>query len=674
MPFKPNFALSQRLACIATLLAFVACTSPAPVAPLAPNQNLLVQGIPSIPQSLVERVAKYTEFRGHGFVDWHPKQAAMLVTHRRTSGSTVQLAQLSAPLAAPEWLTDFPDPVYAASYEPRDGKFIVYARSEGGSEADQLYRLDLATKASVLLTDPREKHTMHDWTRRSGQLLTSSVPLDKTAAARTRANVTTRFDLIDPLDPKGSRKQIADLPGGGWFGAVFSFDDRRVALTQYLSAAESNIWVIDTESNLPTQLLPTPGSTERASHFPVSFTPDGTGLYFISDRAGEFRELMLYSFETRSIARLTSDVPWDVENASLGEDGKTLAVQLNIDGRSEVRLIDTHSRRPLASSVWPPGSASDPTFHRRRSDVAFVVDGAQSARQIYTFAPHSGQTTQWTQAVSAPGIDASRFAAQSIVRWPSFDGRSISGLLTIPPPRFVGKRPVVIMIHGGPEAQSTMQFMGRWNYLVEEMGAALIQPNVRGSSGYGKAFLALDNGRLRENSVKDVSALLDWIAKQPNLDASRVVVTGGSYGGYMSLALAAAESSRIAGAIDVVGISDFVTFLENTESYRRDLRRAEYGDERDPEMRAFLRAISPLANAQRIKKPLFVVQGKNDPRVPFTEAEQIVAKVRSFGTPVWYLRADNEGHGFSRKENSDFQFYATIQFLEMTLGLGAAAR
>jgi dipeptidyl aminopeptidase/acylaminoacyl peptidase len=202
------------------------------------------------------------------------------------------------------------------------------------------------------------------------------------------------------------------------------------------------------------------------------------------------------------------------------------------------------------------------------------------------------------------------------------------------------------------------------NYLINELGVAVIQPNVRGSSGYGKTFLTLDNGYRREDSVKDIGALLDWIATQPDLDARRVLVIGGSYGGYMSLAVATNYASRIVGAIDVVGISNFATFLDRTESYRRDLRRVEYGDERDPMMRAFMERIAPMNNSHRIAKPLFVVQGKNDPRVPLSESEQMVAKVRKNGVPVWYLMADNEGHGFARKPNTDFYQFAVVRFVE----------
>jgi dipeptidyl aminopeptidase/acylaminoacyl peptidase len=322
----------------------------------------------------------------------------------------------------------------------------------------------------------------------------------------------------------------------------------------------------------------------------------------------------------------------------------------------------------MPAPAVPSGSVGSAAFNRRSGELLFSLNRAQGPSQLYSLAPASGRVEQWTRAYAPPGVDMASFADQQIIRWKSFDGRSISGLLNPPPARFTGKRPVMILIHGGPEGQATMGFKNRYNYFINELGMAVIEPNVRGSSGFGKSFIALDDGLKREDSVKDIGALLDWIATQPQLDASKVIVTGGSYGGYMSLAVSTNYADRITASIDVVGISNFVTFLQNTESYRRDLRRVEYGDERNPAMREFLEKISPLTNASRIIKPLFVVQGKNDPRVPYTEAEQIVAKARANGTPVWYLRAENEGHGFARKENADYQFYATILFLQKTLG------
>jgi dipeptidyl aminopeptidase/acylaminoacyl peptidase len=224
-----------------------------------------------------------------------------------------------------------------------------------------------------------------------------------------------------------------------------------------------------------------------------------------------------------------------------------------------------------------------------------------------------------------------------------------------------------VQIHGGPEGQSRPVFLGKNNYFLNELGIALLYPNVRGSSGYGKSFLQLDNGFLREGTYRDIAALFDWIEKREDLDAGRIMVTGGSYGGHMTLAVAVRYNDRIRCSLDVVGISNLVTFLERTESYRRDLRRVEYGDERDPKMRAFLESIAPLNHAGQITKPLFVVQGKNDPRVPLSESVQIVETLKKNGTPVWYLMAEDEGHGFAKKKNADFQFYATILFVQQYL-------
>ena len=227
-----------------------------------------------------------------------------------------------------------------------------------------------------------------------------------------------------------------------------------------------------------------------------------------------------------------------------------------------------------------------------------------------------------------------------------------------------------MLIHGGPEGQTRPRFSRYTQYLNRALGAAVVAPNVRGSAGYGKSWLLLDNGRKREESVRDIGALLDWIAAQPELDPERVAVLGGSYGGYMVLASLVHYGERLRCAVDVVGIANFVTFLENTQGYRRDLRRAEYGDERDPEMRSFLQSISPTTHAERIRRPLLVAQGANDPRVPASESEQIVAALRRTKTPVWYLLARDEGHGFRKRRNQD-ALMATIGLFVKTFLLPA---
>jgi dipeptidyl aminopeptidase/acylaminoacyl peptidase len=646
-----------------------ACASPTPpTAVVAPNANLVVQGIPPVPQKLADAIGRYNDFRGHGFFDWHPTQREMLVSHRKAGANTAQLFRVTAPLTEGQQLTEGVEPVGRASYEPRQGRYVVFERSTGGNEVAQIYRLPLEPSGAqpVLLTSPDERHAINTWLRKSGQLIYSSVPIDRTAQGGTRAKITTTLWLMDPEKPEGRRK-LAELEGGGWSASRPSPDERQVPLTRYLSANESQIWLLDMASGATRQVAPAVGSSEaKATYSPAGWSADGRSLWIASDRAGEFRELMTLDLASGRMARVSSHIPWDVSGVTQTEDGSRLAAQFNVDGRDELRFFDANGKEVTAPAQLPNGNVGTASYHRSRGELAFSMSTAQGPGQIYSLTP-DGKVQQWTRAAATPGMDTSGFSEQKIVRWKSFDGITISGLLTQPPKKFSGKRPVLISIHGGPESQATFGFLGRNAYFVQELGMALIQPNVRGSSGYGKSFLAMDNGFKREDSVKDIGALLDWIATQPDLDASRVLVSGGSYGGYMVLAVSTHYADRIAGAIDVVGISHFVTFLNNTESYRRDLRRVEYGDERDPAMRAHLEKISPLTNAHKIKKPLFVIQGKNDPRVPYTEAEQIVAKVREGGTPVWYLRAENEGHGFQKKENQDYQFYATVLFMQQTV-------
>ena len=437
------------------------------------------------------------------------------------------------------------------------------------------------------------------------------------------------------------------------------------------------IWKIDVASGAKTQVLPSPKARAAA---PVNFgnihlTRDGRQLVYTSDEAGEFSQMMTMDLATGKHRVLTRDIPWDIDAIVMhGEDSASdevagkrelACIAVNVAGRRELRVFDLATGKAVALPALPPAAASGSISRLRfaksgnKDEIAFTVNSAQSPGDVYTLDLHGGKMAQWTQA-RVDGIDTTPFREAEIVKWKSFDGLEISGLINRAPARFAGKRPVLINIHGGPEGQASIGFLGRNNYFIDELGIAFIQPNVRGSSGYGKTYIALDNGMKREDSVKDIGALLDWIATQPDLDASRIMVTGGSYGGYMSLAVATTYSDRIAASIDVVGISNFTSFLERTETYRRDLRRVEYGDERDPAMRAFFEKISPLSKAANIKKPLFVVQGLNDPRVPYQEADQIVAKARGNNIPVWYLLADNEGHGFARKPNADFQFYAQV--------------
>jgi dipeptidyl aminopeptidase/acylaminoacyl peptidase len=649
-----------------------AASAPAAEAVLAPNANLVVQNIPPIPMSISTSLARYSDFRGHRFVAWHPKQQHMLVGHRAKGESTAQLFWLKSPMGALEPVTKHPDPVGSATLEPNEGAYIVYDSSKGGSEAFQLFKLDPGQTVGTQITSNDFRHSNMGWLRvngkPTGQLIVSRVPLDRTLSAEQRASIGTSYFLLDPTKPEATTP-LVEFKGIGWFGASFNRAGTQFLTTRYISANESEVWQVEVASGKQTKILPAAGD-KPGVHFPGRYTRDGKGIFFLSDRNGEFRELMHLELATGKTASLTAKLPYDVEGASEDDDeddeaGKLIYTRFNVRGKSELRAFDSTTFAEVPLKGLPEGSVGGARMRRNSTDIAMGVNNARSPGDIHVWDSKTQQAKQWSRAESP--MDTSGFKEQSIITWKSFDGLEISGLINRASDKFKGKRPVLIDIHGGPEAQARVGFMGRANYYINELGITVIQPNVRGSSGFGKTFLALDNGFKREDSVKDIGALLDWIATQPDLDASRVLVAGGSYGGYMSLAVSQHYADRIAGAVDVVGISNFVTFLETTESYRRDLRRSEYGDERDPKMREHLIKISPTTNAAKIKKPLLVVQGKNDPRVPYTEAEQIVEIARKAGATVWYLRAENEGHGFARKENADFYAAAMVRFMQETV-------
>jgi dipeptidyl aminopeptidase/acylaminoacyl peptidase len=425
--------------------------------------------------------------------------------------------------------------------------------------------------------------------------------------------------------------------------------------------------LVDAATGSKTELTPRQ-TRDTVAYLDARFRHDGKGIYLTTDRGSEFLRLSYLDLATRRITPLTDAIPHDVTALEPSPDGRRIAFIVNEDGVSRLHLLDTRTGTHRRLPNVPVGQIDGLRWHPANGALGFALSTVRSAGDVYSLDPVSGRLTRWTESETG-GLDPAALTDPTLVRWTSFDGREITGFYYRPPARFAGKRPVVIDIHGGPESRAVPGFQGRDNYLLAELGVALIYPNVRGSTGYGKSFTKLDNGTKRLDSVRDIGALLDWVARQPDLDSSKVMVTGGSYGGYMTLAVAAMYDDRICCSLDVVGISNFATFLQNTESYRRDLRRAEYGDERDPEMRAFFERIAPVNQAQQIGKPLFVVQGANDPRVPRLESEQMVATVKKGGTPVWYLLGKDEGHGFRKKANADYLFYATVTFLrEFLLG------
>lgn len=617
---------------------------------VTPGDNLVVEGIPAIPDSLAERVDRYTEFRSATLRGWHPLRSQMLIGTR--FGETVQIHLVTQPGGARRQLTFDDERALGGEFQPTEGDAFVFQRDIGGNEFFQLYRLDIDTGEETLLTDGVSRNTSPEWSNGGRWVAYGST-------RRTGRDVD--LWVVDPTDPSTDR-MVAQLEGGGWFVGDWSPDDTALAVLEYVSINESYIWLVDVASGERTLVTPK-GGPERIAYANVRFSPDGRGLFAITDRGSEFLRLVSLDLATGRHRTLTPHIDWDVEEFELSPDGATIAYVTNEDGSSVLYLAEAPSGRELPVPELPTGVIFGLEWHPSGDRLGFSITTAQSPADVYALEIESGRLERWTFSETG-GLPTSGFAAPELVHWDTFDGRTLSGFLYGPPERFFGPRPVIIDIHGGPESQARPGFLGRDAYFVQELGFAILFPNVRGSAGYGKTFLQLDNGTLREDAYADIGTLLDWIATRPDLDAGRVVVTGGSYGGHMTFAVAARYSDRLQAAIPVVGMSSLVTFLENTQDYRRDLRRAEYGDERSPEMRAFLERIAPLAMADSITVPMLVVQGGNDPRVPRSESEQMVAEIRDNGTEVWYLMARDEGHGFAKKPNQDFQFYATVMFLK----------
>ncbi len=621
---------------------------------ITPGENLIVKNIPPIPSAIQQEVKKYTESRSAAPVDWHPRKREMLMTTR--FGNTNQLHYLNMPLGARKQITFFDEPVGNAVFEPKEGKYFIFSRDAGGNEFGQLYRYDMADGSVVLLSDGgRSQNGNIRWNNKMNLVSFTS----------TRRNGADRdIYTMDPMNP-ASANMIHQVTGGGWSVSDWAPDDSKLLITQSISVNESNIFILDLKSGQRKQITPAQ-KKDKVVFSAGTFSHDGKHIFFVTDQNNEFRRLARMNADGSDVKYITGDIKWDVTGFDLDRERVKMLFTTNENGVSKVYYLELQSLQYRQLNNLPEGQISGIEWRPGSDEFMFSFSSARNNSDIYTCDLESMKLERWTES-ELGGIQASSLSEPQLIKWKSFDGLEISGFYYKPSSKFTGKRPVMISIHGGPEGQSRPGFQGRNNYFLEEMGVAIIYPNVRGSTGYGKTFVKLDNGMLRENSVKDIGALLDWIAQQPDLDAERIMVTGGSYGGYMSLAVSVHYADKIRCAVDVVGISNFNTFLKNTEDYRRDLRRVEYGDERDPKMYTFLESISPLNNAAKIKKPLLIVQGGNDPRVPRSEAEQMFTILNRAGNVVWYLEATDEGHGFRKKENSDFQFFTTVEFMRKFL-------
>ncbi|MEM1175332.1 MAG: alpha/beta fold hydrolase [Pseudomonadota bacterium] len=629
----------------------------------ANNGNLVMEDVPEIPQQIVNDLNRYQNVRSAGFRGFSADDDSVFISTR--FGDVSQIHRVDRPMGARHQLTFDVEPIGGLTRRPGRSD-MLFTRDAGGSEFAQIFAFDPNTGAQTMLTDGESRNGSLSWDREGRRVAYTST---------ARNGASNDVWMMDPAEP-GEAKVILESPDGtSWSASEFSAGGTQVLITNYVSSLDARVNLLDLDTGDVT-LLAGGADGEQTFNVPFAFDDEGDGFWLITNQGGEFRQLAWQSFDDGAEPVIvTADIPWDVNGGAISDDRTRAAFTINENGRSAVYLLNPKTREYAKVDSIPVGLAGGLEFSPDGTRLGMTINTSQSPSDTFVLELKSdplayGALTRWTSS-EVGGLDTSSFASAELIEYPTFDTvdgepRMIPAWL-YKPQGATGPLPVVVSIHGGPEGQARPGFSSTYQMWMDTLGVAVLVPNVRGSAGYGKTYLGLDNGFKREDSVKDIGALLDWIETRDDLDTDRVAVFGGSYGGYMVLASSVYYSDRLRAAVNIVGISNFVTFLENTQDYRRDLRRVEYGDERDPAMRAHLEKISPLNNVSEIAVPMFVVQGENDPRVPVTEAIQIVAALRESGNPVWYMNALNEGHGYRKKENRDIYQQATVLFFQENL-------
>jgi dipeptidyl aminopeptidase/acylaminoacyl peptidase len=609
---------------------------------------ITADGVPAVPNELAAKSRPYMESRAAGFSGWNARDRSMLISTR--FGNVNQLHSVASPMMMRKQVSFEVEPM-GGRWSPT-GDALVTVKDNGGDEFFQIYTLKDG-RLQLLTAGGKSRNEFSGWSQ-DGKLIGFS--------STERNGTDSDLYVMDPRGPASKRK-VAEVKGGGWGIADFAPGNAKAAVIEYISVTKSNLYMLDLASG---QLTPVGDHKRDIAWGGAEYAPDGT-LWATSDESSDVQRLGTVDTATGRFTPRGPQSKWDVDGFEISKDGRTVAFVTNEAGISRLSLMDVASGAVRRVESLPAGQIGGLEF-APWGPLGFTMTSAKSATDAYSLDPATLAVTRWT-ASETGGLDPSANVEPELITVKSFDGETVTGFLYRPDPRkFPGKRPLIVNIHGGPESQFTPGFMSRNNYLLNEQGIAIFFPNVRGSSGYGKRFVSLDNGPFkREDSVKDIGAYLTRLKADPAIDAGRLAVTGGSYGGYMCYASAIQYATEFKGALCNVAISNFVTFLENTQSYRRDLRRVEYGDERDPKQRAKLEEISPLRRMKEIRAPLFIVQGANDPRVPKSEADQIVKALRADGRTVWYMVGENEGHGFAKKENQDYLFWSTLQFWDQTL-------
>ncbi len=637
----------------ALLLVALPATAQAPVAVRQIGAARL-ENVPEIPAEVRAAVQRYQNYREARFQDWLADGSMMITTR---FGATAQVHHVAAPGRDRTQLTFHDEPVAGAWTIPNAHRF-VYSRDTGGDEWFQLYSRSVTGGETLTLTEPGTRNQAPVFSRDGRRLFW---------ARAMRGSGDYAIMTADPSDP--ATRRLAWQGTGSVAPADISEESGLVLVSRNLSNRENRLLILDPGSGETSELA---WSHEpRARYDEPRFARGGRSILAITDAGSDVRRLVEIDLASGRRSFLSPEMRWEVEDYDLSDDGRLLAYSVNEEGYSRVVVQDFLTRRALPQpEALERGVLTALEFSPDGEQLAIGLSTPTIAGDVYAWHLRGrGGLERWTMS-ELGDLDPMQLALPELIRFASFDGLSVPAFVYRPRRAARGERmPVIVDMHGGPESQTRPQWNPGAQYFAEMLGATVILPNVRGSEGYGTLYLNLDNAEHREDSVRDIGALLDWIARQPDLDPSRVAVYGQSYGGYMSLAAMTHYSDRLVGGVERYGISNWISFLENTESYRRDNRRAEYGDERVPAMRAVFERISPLNNVGRIGRPMLVMQGANDPRVPQSESDQIVRELRANGVEAWYVLFADEGHGFLKKPNNDLRREVETMFLRRLFGL-----
>jgi dipeptidyl aminopeptidase/acylaminoacyl peptidase len=574
-----------------------------------------------------------------------------------------QIWTLDGPGGWPTQRTFYDEPVSFASFSPERWE-LVFGMDEGGNERMQLLRLDEDGTITSLTEMPEAKHRWGGWSHDGEQFAFASNRRDESV-----------FDIyVQGRDERGEAAELVYETDGWYSVGGWSPDDDALILVESHASFDQDVYVLDLDTRECRHLNP---DDEGVRYRSIQWGPDGEALYLCTDRGADTMYLARMDAETGDIETVREGGDWNIDGVSLDEDTGLLIYSRNVDGYTEPTLGELTGptdieRLPMpelpgnlsgVASFGPDGNRLVLSSTGRTINTNVSVIDAASLREIdgVTDVDEVDDTvTRWTRASTA-GIPRETFVEPDLVHYGTFDGREIPAFFSVPEEVPDGGAPVIVDIHGGPESQRRPSFSGLTQYFLSR-GYAVFEPNVRGSVGYGREYTHLDDVEKRMDSVRDIEYALDWLETHDAVDSDRFVAKGGSYGGFMVLACVTEFPERWAAGVDIVGIANFVTFLENTGSWRRELREAEYGSlEND---REFLEGISPTNNIENIQAPLFVLHGVNDPRVPVGEAEQIAEKAREQGVPVEKLIFEDEGHGISKLENQIEAYTRVVEFLD----------